>query len=167
MREVKFDIAEEKHLDEVFSIVKAAIEEMNKQDIPQWDEIYPDKDILQDDIKKRQLYVGRINDEIACIYVLNNECDEEYANGNWEYPNATYNVIHRMCVNPKFQKQGIGPLTLSYIEENLKRNNIEAIRLDAFSLNPFALKMYYKQGYTKVGEVTWRKGEFFLMEKKL
>ncbi|MDP4147194.1 MAG: GNAT family N-acetyltransferase, partial [Bacillota bacterium] len=39
--------------------------------------------------------------------------------------------------------------------------------LDVFSLNPFALKMYYKQGYIKVGEVNWRKGKFYLMEKKL
>ncbi|WP_242874671.1 MULTISPECIES: GNAT family N-acetyltransferase [Clostridium] len=78
---------------------------------------------------------------------MNSDCDEQYINGNWKYQNATYNVIHRMCVNPKFQNQGIGALTLKHIERKLKSERVETIRLDVFSLNPFALKMYHKQGY--------------------
>ncbi|MBV7275885.1 GNAT family N-acetyltransferase [Clostridium sp. PL3] len=167
MKKIKFNVAEEKDLQEIFSIFSAAIEEMNKHNIPQWDEVYPDKYILQNDIKKKQLYIGKIDSEIVCVYVLNSDCDEQYINGNWEYPNAIYSVIHRMCVNPKFQNQGIGALTLNHIEEKLKSAGVETIRLDAFSLNPFALKMYYKQGYIKVGEANWRKGKFYLMEKKL
>lgn len=167
MKKIEFNVAEEKNLQEIFSIFSAAIEEMNKHNIPQWDEIYPDKYIIENDIKKKQLYIGKLDGEIACVYVLNIDCDEQYINGNWEYPNAIYSVIHRMCVNPKFQNQGIGALTLNHIEGKLKSEGVETIRLDAFSLNPFALKMYYKQGYIKVGQANWRKGKFYLMEKKL
>lgn len=75
--------------------------------------MYPDKYILQNDIIKKQLYIGKIESVIVCIYVLNGDCDEQYINGNWKYSNATYSVIHRMCVNPKFQNQGIGALTIA------------------------------------------------------
>lgn len=167
MKKVEFNVAEEKNLQEVFGMFSAAIEEMNKHNIPQWDEIYPDKYTLENDIRKKQLYIGKIDSEIVCVYVLNSDCDEQYINGNWKYPDAIYIVIHRMCVNPKFQNQGIGALTLNHIEVKLKSEGVETIRLDAFSLNPFALKMYYRQGYIKVGEVNWRKGKFYLMEKKL
>lgn len=167
MKKVEFSVAEEKNLQEILDIFSAAIDEMNKHNIKQWDELYPDKDILQNDLRKKQLYIGKIDSEIVCIYVLNSECDEEYIIGNWKYPNETFNVIHRLCVNPEFQNIGLGSLTLNYIEEELKSEGIETIRLDVFSLNPFALKMYYKQGYIKVGEVHWRKGKFYLMEKKL
>ena len=51
------------------------------------------------------------------------------------------------------------------IEEFLKGEGIETIRVDAFSLNPFALKMYEKAGYSKVGEANWWKGLFYLFEK--
>lgn len=167
MKKIEFSIAEEKNLQEIFDIFIAAIEEMNKHNINQWDELYPDKDIIQDDIRRKQLYIGRSDSKIVCVYVLNNDCDEQYINGDWKYFDATYSVIHRICVNPEFQNQGIGALTLNYIEEKLKSEGVEAIRLDVFSLNPFALKMYYKQGYIKAGEVYWRKGKFYLMEKKL
>jgi GNAT superfamily N-acetyltransferase len=167
MEKIEFTVAQEKNLEEIFNIFSSAVEEMNKQNILQWDEVYPDKYTLQNDIENKQLYIGKIDNEIVCIYVLNSDCDEEYANGNWKYPNSTYSVIHRMCVNPKFQNRGIGALTLKYIEKKLKIEGVETIRLDAFSLNPFALKMYFKQGYMKVGEANWRKGKFYLMEKKI
>jgi len=167
LRKIEFNVAEEKNSQEIFSIFSATIEEMNKHNITQWDEVYPDKHTLQNDIRKKHLYIGKIDSEIVCVYVLNSDCDEQYINGNWKYPNVTYSVIHRMCVNPKFQNQGIGSLTLNHIEGRLKSEGVGTIRLDVFSLNPFALKMYYKQGYTKVGEANWRKGKFYLMEKKL
>jgi hypothetical protein len=53
------------------------------------------------------------------------------------------------------------------IEELLRKEGIQSIRLDAFSLNPYALKMYGALGYQKVGETNWRKGLFYLLEKKL
>ncbi|EQB88440.1 GNAT superfamily N-acetyltransferase [Clostridium punense] len=164
---VEFSVAEEKELQEIINIFNDAIEEMNKHNILQWDEVYPDKNTIENDIRNKELYVGKIHSEIACVYAVNDECHEEYINGNWKYPKATYAVIHRMCVNPKFQNQGIGILTLNHISEKLKSEGVETIRLDAFSLNPFALKMYYKNGYVKVGEANWRKGKFYLMEKKL
>lgn len=167
MLKVEFSVAEEKELQEIINIFSDAIEEMNKHNILQWDEVYPDKHTIKNDIRNKQLYVGKIHSEIASIYVVNDVCDEEYINGIWKYPNSTYAVIHRMCVNPKFQNQGIGVVTLNHIEEKLKNEGIETIRLDAFSLNPFALKMYYKNGYVKVGEANWRKGKFYLMEKKI
>lgn len=53
------------------------------------------------------------------------------------------------------------------IEDLLKKQRVQSIRLDAFSLNPYALKMYEALGYEKVGEINWRKGTFYLCEKKL
>ncbi|MOA35168.1 hypothetical protein D3C78_1565980 [compost metagenome] len=53
------------------------------------------------------------------------------------------------------------------IEDLVKQMGLETIRLDAFSQNPYALRMYEKLHYRTVGEVQWRKGLFYLMEKKL
>lgn len=154
-------------LDGVFRLFTAAIAEMNRNNIPQWDELYPDRAILSEDIEKNQLFVGMAEGEIASVYVLNSECDEEYKNGDWRYPNASFCVIHRLCVNPKFQNRGIGNLTMRHIEAQIKQEGFESVRLDAFTRNPYALKMYDKLGYVIVGTADWRKGRFFLMEKKL
>lgn len=164
---ISFRRAKESDLNDVFQVVTDAIAEMNRNNISQWDEFYPDRELLQEDISKNQLYLGTTGGDIASIYVLNSECEEEYEDGDWQYPDATFGVIHRLCVNPKLQNRGVGRLTVEHIEQELKTQGVETIRLDAFTLNPFALKMYDKLGFAKVGTVDWRKGRFWLMEKKL
>ncbi|MFA9376045.1 MAG: GNAT family N-acetyltransferase [Lachnotalea sp.] len=167
MDNIEFRKAEEQDLNAVFLVFTDAIDEMIRHNILQWDELYPDRNILYNDIQSRQLYIGMIEDKIASVFVLNQECDEEYTDGNWEYPNATYYVIHRLCVNPHFQNRGIGLTTMKHIHKEMKQIGIETIRLDSYTLNPYAVKMYTKLGYNKVGYVNWRKGRFYLMEKKL
>ena len=57
---------------------------MERDHIFQWDDLYPAKGDFQEDIEKSQLYVGLVNDQIAVIYTLNQECDKEYENGKWK-----------------------------------------------------------------------------------
>lgn len=165
--ELYFRLAEFSDLDEIFQIFESAIKNMISQNILQWDEIYPKKSDLHEDILKKELYVGILDEEIASVYVLNNECDEQYKNGNWEYPDASYKVVHRLCVDPRFQNRGIGSETVKYIEEAVREMGVQSIRLDAFTENPFSLRMYKKAKYKIVGHADWRKGRFYLMEKRL
>ena len=164
MKYFKADISQ---LDEIFSVYSNAIIAMEKDNIPQWDEIYPDKTILEEDISKNQMYIGKIDNEIAVCFVLSEECDEEYKNGKWHYPDAKFNVIHRLCVNPKFQNRGIATETMKYIEELSKSQGYDVIRLDCFTLNPYSQKLYNKTGYSVTGYADWRKGRFELREKKI
>ena len=164
---MNYSKANKNQIEEVYSVFSAAIENMEKQGIHQWDEIYPDKAILEEDIAKNQMYIGKIENEIAVCFVLSEECDEEYKNGKWQYPDAKFNVIHRLCVNPKFQNRQIATQTMIYIEKTSKAQGYDAIRLDCFTENPFSRKLYDKAGYSVVGYADWRKGRFELREKKL
>ena len=154
-------------LDEIFLLYTNAIKTMDSQGIPQWDEIYPDKLILEEDIKKNQMYIGLKDERIAVCFVLNEECDEEYKNGKWICSDSKYLIIHRLCVNPDFQNQGIAAKTMEYIENLAKDFGYNSIRLDCFTLNPYSKKLYDKAGYTVTGYADWRKGRFELREKKL
>ena len=75
--------------------------------------------------------------------------------------------MHRIVVNPEFQNQGIGTKTMSHLINELKKAGIESLRLDVFSENPYSQSMYHKLGFVKTGEAHWRKGLFYLLEKKL
>ena len=152
-------------LDEIYSLYSNAINTMETAGIHQWDEIYPDKQILAEDIEKQQMYVGIEDQKIAVCFVLSEECDEEYKNGQWQWPNARFCVIHRLCVSPDFQNQGIAAKTLNYIENLCKSQGYDSIRLDCFTENPYSRKLYDKAGYSVVGYADWRKGRFELREK--
>lgn len=54
-----------------------------------------------------------------------------------------------------------------HIENNLREQGVSSIRLDAFTQNPYALKMYQSIVYHITGEVNFRKGRFYLMEKEI
>ncbi len=162
-----FRRAEENDIDAICELVKAAIGSMEKREIFQWDDIYPTKEDFLNDIQKQQLYIGIVDDDAAVVYTVNKECEKEYENGRWRYPDCEYRVIHRLCVNPAYQNKGIAKTTLLHIEKELHKLNVRAIRLDVFSENPFALSLYLNAGYEKVGFADWRKGRFYLMEKQL
>jgi choline dehydrogenase-like flavoprotein len=76
-------------------------------------------------------------------------------------------VIHRLCVHPKHQHQGVAKETMRRAERLICERGYDCIRLDAFTQNPHALKLYEGFGYSKAGETTYRKGRFVLLEKAL
>lgn len=149
----------------VYELFRQAIRVMNNNNIPQWDEIYPNKDDIYQDIQKNEMYLCEIEKKIASVFVLNTEYDEQYNNGRWKYPH--FMVLHRLCVNPDFQHQGIAKRTLAAAEKIAGQNMAQSIRLDVFSLNPIALHLYQSCGYIKTGVVSFRKGIFWLYEKPL
>jgi len=159
--------AEYEDLNIIIEIFKNAIKVMNDNNINQWDDIYPTNEDLEQDVINGQMHVGIKDGEIVSALVINNECEEEYKNGSWRYDNDKFAVVHRLCVNPIYQNEKNGKDTMIKIEEILKKEGTQSIRLDTFSLNPFALKLYQTLGYQKVGEAKWRKGLFYLLEKKL
>ncbi len=162
---MNYSKARPEEADIVFSVFSAAIKHMEEQEIHQWDEIYPDLQIISEDIGKDQMYIGKIDNKIAVCFVLSEECDEEYKNGKWQWPNARFCVIHRLCVSPDFQNQGIAAKTLNYIENLCKTQGYDSIRLDCYTENPYSRKLYDKAGYSVVGYADWRKGRFELREK--
>ena len=151
----------------IFSFVKEAVNKMDGQGIKQWDEFYPTQDDFENDASKNQLYIAEINGKPAACFTLNKDCDEEYKNGSWVHTGDNYIVIHRLCVNPEFQNQGLGRKVCIEIENLVKPQGIKSIKLDCFAQNPYSQKLYHKLGYKDVGFADWRKGRFILMEKVL
>ena len=112
-----------------------------------------------------QLTVGVAEGKIVVFYTVNEECDPEYQEAKWKKPEKPHCILHRLCVNPHFQHQGIARQAMEHIQRQAVEKGYQAIRLDVFSKNPHALKLYLGCGFEKVGSVRWRKGVFYLMEK--
>ncbi len=162
-----FELGSIENSPEIVSVFEEAINHMIKAGIHQWDAIYPNKKDIENDLQKKEMYIGTINREIAVVFVLNQIHDKQYENATWSPHTERFMVLHRLCVHPTFQNMGIARKTMQYIENKLHSQGISAIRLDAFSLNPYALQLYTSLGFKTVGEAQFRKGTFFLMEKLL
>lgn len=151
----------------ILSIIKNVVIDMSSQGIDQWDQIYPNEEVVTEDILDREVYVASEDTVIIGVITLNEYQDEEYETIPWKYNGDKILVIHRLCVDPKFQGAGIATKLLNFAEQFGKENNYSAIRLDSFTENKGACRLYEKHGYEKRGFVTFRKGDFICFEKKL
>lgn len=162
---MRFRIADREDLEEIYAFVRDAVKRMEEQGIYQWDEFYPVYDDFAEDAENGQLYVGVQDARLAVVFAVNRECDEAYRNGSWSCSDDGFCVIHRLCVNPTFQNQGVAKKALEYAEKQALQKGFQSVRLDVFSENPFAVRLYTGAGYERVGYADWRKGRFWLMEK--
>ena len=155
------------HLSDAFSIIESVIAKMNNERIFQWDEQYPAREIIEKDIVDGHAFGFFHLDELRGYIVLNEEYSPEYNSLEWNDKNGTALIVHRLSIkaNCQGQGQGIAKQLMIFAEEYAKRNNYSSIKLDAFLHNKAALHLYEKSGYTKVGMVTFRKGEFNCYEK--
>ena len=96
---IAYRLATENDLDEICALIKAAILEMERQEIFQWDEIYPAREDFLSDIKSKTLFAGLADcgnqKRIAVIYALNKECDDEYKKAKWK-SDGEWRVVHRL-----------------------------------------------------------------------
>lgn len=154
-------------LDAVSDIVRQAIDAMEAQGIHQWDDLYPTRDDLSDDIRAGQMTLVLLNDIPAAFYVLNQDADEEYDRTAWTHPTETACILHRLCVDPAFQGQGVATAIMEQIRCRQKELGFRSIRLDVFTQNPAALRLYRQAGFQERGYADWRMGRFLLMESEL
>lgn len=164
---VEYKFAGMEDATEIFELIKKAVANMDAIGIPQWDEVYPTMEGVAFDIEEHTLQVGRIDGNIAVIFSLNLEYDEEYNKGEWIENSGAFRIVHRLVVHPAYQNLGLGRHALEYIHSWLANEGMKSSRLDVFQLNPYAQKLYTKMGYKKVGVAHFRKGKFDLMEKQL
>ena len=153
-------------LDVLHGIIRDATRHMDEQGIPQWDEIYPNKLVLKDDVEKQQMQVIEIEERVAGLIVINEDQSPEYADVPWKYSGRVL-VIHRLTIDPTYQRRGLAMHLMDFAEEIAATENYDCIRLDAFTRNPAAFTLYENRGYRRAGIVRFRKGEFFCYEKEI
>ena len=162
----KIELVTIEKLAEVMHIYKLATRKMDEMDIFQWDEDYPNPEIIEKDIQTRSMYGYFEGDEICAVQVLNESQSEEYKEINWQFSDEKPLVLHRLVVSPKHQNKGISKQMIHFAEEFAEKNQYKTIRFDAYMKNPISNNVYRKAGYIESGTVKFDKGDFYCFEKK-
>ena len=165
--ELEFRRAGTDDLDALVALYGAAAQDMWEKGIDQWDEYYPDREILTEDVESGDMTLGFLDGQLACAWVVNREYDPEYELGAWDHTEGDFCVLLRLCVNPAMQGRGLARQAMARMEKNALEQGFDSVRLDVFSQNLHAQRLYEKLGYRRTGEVRFRKGIFYLMEKGL
>ena len=99
----------------IMTFILALIPTLHAAGNLQWDETYPNPEVFAEDIALAQLWVASINDDIAGVIAVTTEQYAEYVQAGWDINDPAI-VVHRLAVNPDFQRKGIAAALLSHAE---------------------------------------------------
>ncbi len=154
------------NLGEIVQVLEEVKVHMLNKGIDQWDEEYPNRLILAQDIDNCEAFIYEDKGELLAYMTLNEKYDDEYNDLDWK-TSSPFIVVHRLFVKPAAQGRGISSKMIEYVEQYASICSYRSIRLDAYSLNNTANVVYLKKGYAQVGEVYFRKGKFYCYEKAI
>ena len=153
----KFLQATESDVQPVWDILRDAIARRKEDGSNQWQDGYPNTDIIKSDIKNRAGYVLVIGEEIIgyCTILLNDEPEYENINGKW-LTNGDFVVFHRLAVSEKYIGKGWAKCLFNCIEELAVSKGVFSIKADTNHDNLPMLRIFEKMGFKYCGEVYFR-----------
>ncbi len=160
-----FRLASIEDINYINSMFDAAKAKGKIDDTSDWDEDYPNKEIISEDIKNKGLYVLEDQDKIiASISIVEDE-PEEIKDLGWERVRSCFLV--RLCVAPEYQGEGIGEKMMKSISIVAKEKGYKATHHLAAEVNKAANRLYKRMGYKDLGVVHAYDTDFVAYEKLL
>jgi ribosomal protein S18 acetylase RimI-like enzyme len=127
-----------------------------------WDEYYPNMDIIIDDINNENLYVYEENGQLRASITMIPEDPTDIAPLEWGMPNGCF--LTRLCVSPDEQNKGLGEFMMREITEYSKSIGIKATHHLASITNPAANRLYEKMKYDNRGKVYCYEHHYYAYE---
>jgi ribosomal protein S18 acetylase RimI-like enzyme len=154
---------------EIMELIAKCVQAMQAGGSDQWDDSYPNREIIGRDIERGTLYTYIADEAIAGIIVLDELQNEMYREIEWSQEQGRHLIMHRLAVHPEVQGKGIARKLIAFSEEHARREGYSSIRLDTYSKNTRALALYPSLGYERRGELFFphRSVSFPVFEKVL
>ncbi len=155
-------------LDKIWTILQQAIARRKADGSNQWQDGYPNPDVVRNDIQNRIGYALTDGNNIIgyCAVLENDEPAYSNIEGKW-LTTGNFLVVHRVAVSDAYAGMGMGKIMMEHIEELARSRNIFSIKADTNFDNIAMLRTFEKLGYTYCGEVYFRGSARKAFEKVL
>lgn len=156
-------------VDNIMTIINKAQQKFKMNNIDQWQNNYPNKEVIKDDIKNENSYVLIVDDKLVGTVYFSFEKEATYEKiytGNW-LSNKAYGVIHRLAVDVDYQNRGFAAMILENIYQLCLNNSVYSIKVDTHQDNIAMQKLLLKQGFIKCGIIYLKDGAKRLAYEKL
>lgn len=137
-------------LHEIMVIIKEAQTRMKQAGMTQWQNNYPNEEIIKKDISEQALFVYESNNEIVgTMSVFSHDNVYDSIIGNWMNDNP-YKVIHRIAVSNSHINKHLTEEMINFVYKNF---NVTDIRIDTHPKNTPMIKSLERQGFIYCGDV--------------
>ena len=161
-KNLRFRKGSENDLERVMELVVDAQNWFRGQNIDQWQDGYPTREIILNDILSRENYIVELNGVAVATFVISFAGEPTYSEikgKGWLNENR-YAVVHRIAVADESRRKGIAREILHYAEELSVEQGVSDIRIDTHCDNAPMRSLLKKLGYTHCGRITLTSGAF-------
>ena len=146
---------------------KSCVTGMIANGIDQWDESYPNAEVIMEDLIAQTYFVAIENNIIIAGINIDQNQDDTYLTLDWKDKKNQFLVVHRLAVKVEFWNDGIGKSLMLFTENLVLEKGLNSIRLDTYSGNPKAMEFYRRLGYSELGTIDLKpnKDKYHCFEK--
>lgn len=143
----------------MLEIIAEAQAAFREQGIDQWQDGYPNKEVLLQDIEAGDSYVVLDEQQIVATAMISFDGDPNYKLiiGAWKN-DLPYVVVHRIAVATSQKGKGIAGLILDFARSMCKERGVKCMRIDTHVDNHAMQRSIEKFGYYYCGIVFVRDG---------
>jgi len=148
-----FRKATETDLNPIMNIISQAQNYFKEQGIDQWQNGYPNRQTIKQDIENGNSYVLLKDDIIVGTVAIIPGVEKTYEsiyNGEWK-STGEYVTIHRIAIDSRYKRLGFATMVLDKVEEMCKNMGINSIRIDTHEENLPMQNLLKKNNYEYCG----------------
>jgi ribosomal protein S18 acetylase RimI-like enzyme len=133
--------------------------------INQWQEGYPNKTVISEDIAIGRSYCAENEEGKVCAsFALLDDGEPTYdviTNGAWQTGDRKtgYLAIHRVAIAVASRGQGIAPAMLTFAQDYAKKRGLTSLRIDTHEGNIVMRRMLEKNGFSLCGVIFLQNGD--------
>lgn len=153
----------------VMGIVRQAQAYLKSQGIDQWQNGYPNGEVIAQDIAAGESYVLLKDGQVVGTTVISFRPEKNYEviyEGNW-LSDAPCAVIHRICVDDALKGQGLSGRMIAEAEAQCQERGVASIKVDTHRKNLSMQRLLEKHGFARCGIIYSDDGERIAFEKIL
>lgn len=152
---MEFRKTNHKDIENVMEIIKQSQQYFKEQGIDQWQNGYPNPQVIKNDIDNNNSYVLLKDRKILATTAISFDGEETYNeihDGKW-LSNDDYAVIHRIAVDTNHKGLGLAGKIIKEAEKKCSERGVKSIKVDTHEDNKSMQKLLLKNGFEYCGVI--------------
>lgn len=143
-------------LDAVMDLIEDGRKALHENGVPQWQDGYPSRLTMQQDIDSENCYLLMYGNDIAGCATLMLDGDTYYTHivsGMWARPGHAFATIHRVAISNKFRGMRLATYLFSDLISIAYREGVRNFRISTHEKNMAMQKILAAFGFVERGTV--------------
>ncbi len=136
--------------DEILALFRRCTQVMNRNGLFNWHSDYPGPEVISKDLNEGTLFTCRKGELLLGAVTLNEDEPVEYASLSWSMTGCRVLVVHRLAVDPRFQRKGYARQLMEFAEKLAVERAYPTIHMDVYSINKPARNLYRSMAYREL-----------------